>query len=43
MRVAFDKTRQRRNEDGGTWREAAYRHAIDSVLKAERHRGNLDR
>ena len=43
MRVAFDKTRQRRDEDGGTWREAAYRHAIDSVLKAERHRGNLDR
>ena len=43
MRVAFDKTRQRLDEDGGTWREAAYRHAIDSVLKAERHRGNLDR
>jgi glutamate dehydrogenase/leucine dehydrogenase len=43
MRVAFDKTRQRRDEDGGTWREAAYRHAIDSVLKAEWHRGNLDR
>jgi glutamate dehydrogenase/leucine dehydrogenase len=43
MRVAFDKTRQRRDEDGGTWREAAYRHAIDSVLKAEQHRGNLDR
>jgi len=43
MRVAFDKTRRRREDDGSTWREAAYRHAVDRVLGAERHRGNLER
>lgn len=43
MRVAFDKIRQRRSEEEATWREASYRHAIDKVLDAERHRGNLER
>jgi glutamate dehydrogenase/leucine dehydrogenase len=43
MRVAFDKTRRRREENDATWREAAYLHAIDTVLGAERHRGNLER
>ncbi|MDZ7687684.1 MAG: Glu/Leu/Phe/Val dehydrogenase [Halobacteriales archaeon] len=43
MRVAFDKIRRRRDEEGGTWRVASYRHAIESVLEAEKQRGNLDR
>jgi glutamate dehydrogenase/leucine dehydrogenase len=43
MRVAFDKTRRRREENEATWREAAYLHAIDAVLEAEKQRGNLDR
>lgn len=45
MSVAFDDVRERRNEgeEERTWREAAYIHAVDSVLEAEGYRGNIDR
>lgn len=41
MRIAFENVRETMLEDGAdTWREAAYTEAVDTVLAAERYRGN---
>lgn len=43
MRTAFADLREIRYQTGGTWREAAYTRAVDSVLEAEQYRSNLAR
>jgi glutamate dehydrogenase (NAD(P)+) len=43
MRTAFADLREIRYQTGGTWREAAYTRAVDSVLEAEQYRSNLSR
>jgi glutamate dehydrogenase len=43
MRDAFADLRDIRHRTGGTWREAAYTRAVDSVLEAEKLRGNVSR
>ena len=44
MRTAFDGIRRVKEEgDDLTWRSAAYVHAVNTVLDAEGHRGNVSR
>lgn len=43
MRGAFLDLRDIRHRTGGTWREAAYTRAVDSVLEAEKLRSNVSR
>jgi hypothetical protein len=43
MRTAFEVIKERKNKDDvdHSWREAAYTHAVDSVLTAETYRSNV--
>jgi glutamate dehydrogenase/leucine dehydrogenase len=43
MRTAFEVIKERKNQDDvdRSWREAAYTHAVDSVLTAEAYRSNV--
>lgn len=44
MRAAFEGIRRsKEQEEGRTWRSAAYVHAVDKVLAAEARRGNVTR
>jgi len=44
MKAGFENTRESKEEDDGrTWRQAAYLHAVEEVLDAEAHRGNVAR
>ncbi len=45
MGTAFDNIRALKSESPGvdSWREAAYTHAVETVLSAEEYRGNLAR
>lgn len=44
MQVAFENVASTKAEGKDrTWRQAAYTNAVDSVLEAERYRGNIDR
>jgi glutamate dehydrogenase len=44
MRAAFDDLHEVKQKDEvGSWRQAAYIRAVDSVLDAERFRGNISR
>jgi glutamate dehydrogenase/leucine dehydrogenase len=43
MRTAFADLREIKRRTGGTWREAAYVRAVDSVLEAEQYRSNVSR
>jgi hypothetical protein len=43
MRDAFADLREVEARTAGTWREAAYTRAVDSVLEAETFRSNVSR